>query len=227
MFETFWLEPTDRERRWLRRFADGPCPAMAGDQSAPENVRALEHSYHNAKIQIDDGPFKLSQRADDDHPYHYSPEPGDEPFARDQRWLQIAKCECGYEFTRADSFQVHSEAVYRRVDNGEIHTTRDAPVGALWNAWWYGDWAKGDDGLSIMCKLPGGHDWAIDGQASNCTRPGEAHHCWVRHGTFGDRLTVDKDGNTCKAGGGSIWVHKPVEWHGFLRGGRLLEVGET
>lgn len=215
MFETFWLEPTDRERRFLRRYADGECPAMGGD-----------HSYHRAKVQIEDGPAFLFT-GKEGRRTHVGHNAGEEQFCRDERWLQVARCECGYEFTTADAFQVFIKLIYRRIDGGGATTLADADVGALWDAWWMGDWARGDDGLCAMCKLPGGHDWAIDGTASNCTRKDEPHHCWVRHGSFGDRITVDKDGNTCSADGGSIWVHKPVEWHGFLRQGKLLEVGEA
>jgi hypothetical protein len=41
----------------------------------------------------------------------------------------------------------------------------------------------------------------------------------VRHGTPPD-VTVDKNGLTCNAGGGSIQV---PGWHGFLRNGELVE----
>lgn len=215
MFETFWIEPTDREYRFLRRYAEGECPAMGGD-----------HSYHRAHIQIEDGPAGL--RADDNgHMLHFSPDPGDAQFCRDERWRQVAICACGYQFTTEDKFQILTHLIYRRIDGAGETSLGDAPTGALWSAWWMGDWAKGDDGLAVVCRLPGGHDWLIDGSASNCTREGQPHHCWVRHGTFGERLTVDKNGDTCAAGGGSIWVHKPVEWHGFLRQGRLVEVGEA
>lgn len=219
MYETHWLERTDRERRWLRRYA-------RSDEECPDRGT---HGYHGALVAIEDGPAELSQRAGDDRPYHYSPDPGDEAFSRDPRWLEVAHCSCGYTFTKLDPFQVHTEIIYRRLDTGEDTTISDAAVGALWDAWWMGEWAQGDDGLSIVCKLPGNHHWVIENRASNCTRPDEPHHCWVRHGSFGDRLTVDKQGNTCSAGGGSVWVNqgRAEEWHGFLRNGQLLEVGET
>lgn len=216
MYETFWLDPTDRERRSLRRYArdsDG-CPAMPGS-----------FSYHEAQVAIEDGPAELYM--EEGREYHRSPEPGDPQFNRDQRWLEIARCKCGYEFTSLDRFQVNSDLIYRRHDTGEEMTLRDAPVGALWVANWMGGWARGDDGLAVVCKCPPNHDWTIDGQASNCTRQGEPHHCWVRHGTRYDRLTVNKDGNTCAAGGGSIWVDMPNGWHGFLTNGWLHEVAET
>lgn len=216
MYETFWLELTDRERRWLRRYAEGPCSARDGDE------------YHSARVVVEPGPITLTERDENGRRYHESPSPRAPEFCHDRRWLEIAHCECGYTFTNVDAFQVLTRAIYRRFDTGEEITLKDAPVGAMWDAWWMGDSWRGEDGLCVVCVLPGGHQWTIDGRASNCTRPGEPHHCWVRHGTPPhERVNVDKNGNTCAAGGGSIWVHKPVEWHGFLRDGRLVEVGET
>jgi hypothetical protein len=49
-------------------------------------------------------------------------------------------------------------------------------------------------------------------------RDDTVHRCWVRHGTVGDKLTVDKAGNTCAAGAGSIQM---AAWHGFLQQGVL------
>jgi lambda family phage portal protein len=54
-------------------------------------------------------------------------------------------------------------------------------------------------------RTPGG-TWDIDGRASNCTRPDDdTHRCWVRHGDPRTGVVhVDKDGDTCGAGSGSI-----------------------
>jgi hypothetical protein len=90
------------------------------------------------------------------------------------------------------------------------------PPGALW----FAPWKKrfGFDGKALYCRLPGGHDWFIDGRCSNCTLPNDTQHrCWVRHGEP-PYITVDKNGNTCSAGAGSIIV---PNWHGFLRQGYL------
>ena len=83
----------------------------------------------------------------------------------------------------------------------------------LWCGW---------DGRAIVVICPDGHHWAIDGRCSNCTKPDEwTHRCWCRHGTPEKAdLTVDKNGNTCNAGGGSIQTPK---WHGFLTNGVLSE----
>ena len=120
-----------------------------------------------------------------------------------------------------------SSRIMRNLATGEELSSADLPIGACWPASpaeaAESGYPKGADGLTIFCKVPGdevGHIWMIDGRASNCTmREDHAHRCWVRHGTIGDRLTVDKKGNTCQAGGGSIAVRG---WHGFLRDGRLV-----
>jgi hypothetical protein len=73
------------------------------------------------------------------------------------------------------------------------------------------------DHLSVM--TPGGV-WVIDGRAANCDRPEDMdHRCWVRRGRP-PAITVDKNGNTCSAGAGSISCGA---WHGFLRDGRLVD----
>lgn len=77
------------------------------------------------------------------------------------------------------------------------------------------------DGKHLQCILPNGEQWDIDSRASNCTKPEDrTHRCWVRHGdpTKGEVIHVDKNGNTCNAGAGSIIVDG---WHGFLHQGIL------
>jgi hypothetical protein len=76
------------------------------------------------------------------------------------------------------------------------------------------------DHRSLIVKCPDGHEWMIDSRASNCAMPNDnTHHCWVRHGRPEDgTLHVDKSGNTCAAGAGSIETPK---WHGFLHNGHL------
>jgi hypothetical protein len=114
--------------------------------------------------------------------------------------------------------------VYRNIDTGE--ETHELPIGALFV---YANPGRGHDGLSVACVVPysePGHtddrlQWHIDGFASNCTKPEDAtHRCWVRHGTIGETVHVDKSGNTCAAGGGSIQV---PGFHGFLHHGVLWD----
>lgn len=84
----------------------------------------------------------------------------------------------------------------------------------------------GYDGKSIVCITPidaaakkPGSWWMIDSMASNCTmKLDKKHRCWVRHGSVGESLHVDKNGLTCAAGAGSI-QHR--EWHGFLHNNKL------
>lgn len=114
--------------------------------------------------------------------------------------------------------------LYRREDTGQELTLNDAPPGAIWRATWFeGTDVKdmrlvGFDGQSWCCKLPGGSTWVIDSRASNCgDKNDDTHRCWIRHGTA-PKFTVDKNGKTCSAGGGSIEANG---WHGFLRDGWL------
>jgi len=196
----FWLQPTDREKRYLRRYASGSkC-------SGPM-------SYHNAMVLLDESP----EVACPDGCWKDSGQTADN-FKGHPLWP--THCACGYEFKPEDEWQLFSQHLYRRADTGEEMTLRDAPEGAMWNADWYpkdSAW-RGDDGRAIICKVPKNHNWHVDGPASNCTRPNEPHHCWVRHGEP-PNLTVDKNGNTCAAGAGSI---QTKDWHGFLRNGELV-----
>lgn len=110
--------------------------------------------------------------------------------------------------------------IFRRVDTGEEMTLNDATPGAMFFADWYKERPEylGPDGKCLIVVLPNGHHWMVDGRASNCTRKGDkVHKCWCRHGEA-PNITVDKVGNTCAAGAGSIAVEG---YHGFLRNGYL------
>lgn len=118
--------------------------------------------------------------------------------------------------------------LYRRIDNGDIKTLSDFPPGAMVRNHGYESTMLpeiiGVDGQSWSVKMPSSPEesplmWHIDGQASNCTKKDDKiHKCWCRHGVA-PRFTVDKNGNTCSAGAGSILV---PGWHGFLRDGYLI-----
>jgi hypothetical protein len=120
--------------------------------------------------------------------------------------------------------EVDEQGVWRRLDTGEeFYSCAQVPPGAMW----FADWMlglehepfAGPDGRCLVVKLPNGHDWMIDAVCSNCTDREDAlrggHKCWVRHGTA-PQITVDKNGKTCAAGGGSI---QSGDYHGFLRNG--------
>lgn len=110
-----------------------------------------------------------------------------------------------------------------RPDTGE---TQRSPhlfgPGAMWIATWLmgdsgGRWHPGPDGNILIVETPGG-SWNIDSRASNCDRRDDhVHHCWIRHGEP-PNITVDKNGDTCGAGAGSIQCGS---YHGFLRNGHL------
>lgn len=147
----------------------------------------------------------------------------------DSRWP--VKCEkCGEPFKPSDRWLVDHWRLYRRGDNDELVTLHDAPPGSCWDAHWYRDdypprppgcgSMTGPDGRTLIVRCPDGHDWIIDSRASNCTKKDDnAHWCWVRHGKPEDgTLHVDKNGNTCSAGAGSI---QTPHWHGFLHHGEL------
>lgn len=204
----FLLEPTDDARRWLRRYV-----------STDHAAWTCAEGWHEARALIENGTVVPG-----DHPGTVRDEEDVEAYAGDPRWPTHCEQGCGYAFTEDDHRQLFTRRIYRvaavmpgaALQVGEILTLEDAPAGAMWYADWIGEWAQGPDGRSLVAVVPGGHQWMIDGQASNCTRPGDrTHKCWVRHGTPPD-VTVDKNGETCAAGAGSIMANG---YHGFLRGG--------
>lgn len=213
---TFWLEPTDRIATGLRRYAD----RHLGDGPVQFTCAA---GYHSALVFTGEDAAVFH-----DHDGHrvLAVRP---PVAHDDpRWP--GRCACGYAFAVDDHWQEWQELIYARPDTGDRYTLRarqpsdvggppSAPPGATWDAWWLPQSWAGPDGISLMVRLPNGRDWAVDSQASNCTRPGQPHQCWVRHGDPREcRVTVDKSGDTCSAGAGSI---QAADYHGFLRDGVL------
>lgn len=110
--------------------------------------------------------------------------------------------------------------VYRNITTG-VKTHR-LPPGSLIVVPADFQYATGYDGLAVVCIVPrraagskyGTMWWHIDGMASNCTKKDDSvHRCWVRHGSWGEPVHVDKNGCTCAAGAGSISV---PGFHAFL-----------
>lgn len=188
----FYLEKTDRTQRSLRRYAG------THDCCTP-------FGYHDAC-------FFLDVVTDAGN--------AEEVPCKDPRWP--TKCEhCDYVFAMNDAYQTLTRCLYRRLDTGEEMTLDDAGPGAMWNGEWMltegSNRYRGPDGICLIAKLPNGDSWLMDGPASNCARPGEDHKCWVRHGVP-PNITVDKDGDTCAAGSGSIQSN---DYHGFLVNGEF------
>ena len=194
----FWIEPSGQARLSLRRYA------ASGSQCA-------QNGYHDASVFIEDVPAIKTEKG---YLHHFTER---KPPKDDPRWP--THCTCGYVFQEADNWQLFSEWLYRRADNGEIVTLRKLPPGAMFDAWWSTPDRKGPDGRSLVAICPDGTEWCIDSRASNCTLPDDrAHKCWIRHGEP-PNITVDKNGLTCAAGAGSIVGHNG--YHGFLRNGEF------
>lgn len=205
----FMLDPTLRVRRYLRRYT--PVEIR---QSKPVRNCSV-HGYHDARVFVDIAEIEQDKEgcwavgSGDGEQLLY--------FVGDERWPKA--CECGYEFVEADERQVFAARLYRRSDTGEQIELGKAPPGAMWDATWYPEDWRGPDGKALMVVLPNGDHWHIDGMASNCTKPNDKEHrCWIRHGQP-PNLTVDKQGNSCAAGSGSIHAGN---WHGYLRNGELV-----
>jgi hypothetical protein len=195
--QCFFLQPTNRKRRSLRRYSvHSSCP---------------DGKYHSRCATLD---FVDARHSDTQHP--------DVP---NDHWLWPVACVCGYRFQSDDVIQVFVEDVFARSDNGEITTIIDAPPGAMWFADWLvvegSNRFRGPDDHCLIVRLPNGNDWVIDGRANNCTLPNdEVHRCWVRTGTI-PNITVSKEGGpTCAAGAGSIQCGN---YHGFLRNGVFVD----
>lgn len=77
-------------------------------------------------------------------------------------------------------------------------------------------------GEHLNVQLPTGNWWDIDSRGANCSAPWDKNHrCWVKQGDL-PFITINKDGYTCDAGGGSVLTRNP-NWHGFLRNGNFYE----
>lgn len=208
--QTFWLEPTGTVATGLRRYSrgDGGLTCAEGHHSALNYIGTAPDARDEQGFSV------TAPEMDHDDP----------------RWPTTCQ-HCDYPFTDTDQWQPWTLPLYRRTDTGQLrvlHASAPAPdapsaePGACWDAWWlrilYKD-RPSADGITLMVRCPNGSDWCVDSQASNCTRPGEPHQCWVRHGDPREcQVTVDKNGDTCAAGAGSI---VSGDYHGFLQHGVL------
>lgn len=196
----FLLKPTQLHRKYLRRYRYSETSQQCGT-----------HYICEAKVLLDEAEYA------EDPSTHMADE------AERSSYSEWPKCcaRCGTVFSDNDPWQVFYLDVWQRSDTGELITLRDAPAGAIWNAHWmlHGKEEAGD-GQYLVVKLPNGNDWAIDSRANNCTMPtDDVHQCWVRHGEAPE-IHVDKNGQTCAAGAGSILSGN---YHGFLHHGWLVE----
>lgn len=191
----------------LRRFTYG-----AGDRGVPCPARGYGHEASN--VVFETAPVRVDGRGIEEV------WPASE-FAESLLW-PTACIHCGELCAGEWEWQVHTDRWYRLEGVGQW-VIRDLPEGAMFDASWLPERWHGDDGiaLTVVCP-PGGLSahWNVDAPASNCTRQGEPHRCWCRHGDpRTEPVTVDKDCDTCTAGAGSIATS---DWHGFLRAGALV-----
>jgi len=180
----FLLEPSGLAEYELRRYSRSELQRCPGNR--------WQMRCHDARVVIGRGP---------EHDHDWTPPPIHE------MWPRL--CDCGYEFRPEDHWQANDQRLFRRSDTGEEITLRDAPVGAIWRAEWLEGLTGhgGPDGKVYYCRLPGRHDWCIDGPAENAAqdKPG-----WQRTGEA-PRFTVTP----------SVF---PPGWHGYLRDGELVPV---
>jgi hypothetical protein len=177
------LTATEQASLSLRRYTnDRSCSAHT-------------HGYHNAHTHIGTAPVVHLDRGcwDVDYP---------QPPHSDPRWP--VQCVCGYHFQESDAWQVTKNRMYT-CDTGEQLTLSEARPGMIWDAEWLLDfddpWA-GPDGRCLMCRLPDGSDWCIDG-------PSRSGGKWTRTGEP-PRLTVQPS------------IASPG-YHGFLVDGVLSD----
>ena len=185
-----WLEPTEYMQISLRRY-----------KGAQDGQPLCNHtnSYHDAKVvvvpQVERPKDQDTGRGLLDHPDY----PHDDP-----RWPK--ECPCGFKFGDDAHWQVNERILYSNPEMNGLITIDDAPVGSMWDAWWYNH--KGPDGRCIVVRTPGG-DWIVD-------YPCKDGKGWERTGTppnITARPSIGIGGDP-----GGRW-----KYHGFLTDGYLVE----
>lgn len=223
MIKVFWLEPIELVQVQLRRFTFTRDKTCRGSKDWGHDASHVIFEQAPRSAWVEDLPDGC-HRDRDDLVSHEDP-----------RWPETCE-KCGEPFQIDDEWQLNTHQLHRGASDGKLYTLRNCPVGSMWNAAWLADRAggayTGPDGISLHVRTPGG-DWNVDGEASNCTRKqdqavpgqpgvrrfGRSHYCWVRHGDpRTGEIHVDKNGNTCAAGAGSIICGN---YHGFLHNGHL------
>jgi hypothetical protein len=197
----FLLEPTSRIRVYMRvlnlyKYAEDPCPKAVADRACP---------CHEARVFVDERDWPIIEGHVDDSGIQIA-----KLLEGDSRWPVVCEA-CGKAF--AEIVGIYSDIltyrVWRAEDGREFSDDRgNPPPGAMRRLWWmeglegYG----GPDGKVYSVITPDGHDWIMDGPASNgeAFKPG-----WMRTGTP-PLITATPSIQTGK-------------WHGYLRNGELVE----
>lgn len=202
-----WWDDTGHMVLYLRRYHSGDpkaCPV---------------HGYHNAMAYCGG-----VDRPADDVKWSTVPALQVETYEGDERWP--THCACGYAFTADDEWQVFTDTVMRGAD-GSTLPLRDLPVGAMYDAQWYGE--KGADGISLVVVCPPRAEchntWHVDGGAYKDGKVSHPAPAWSRTGDPRDPPTLtcspsieigfarDKSGKHVPSG--------PCYYHGHLQHGVL------
>jgi hypothetical protein len=140
----FFLEPTEYMQVSLRRY-----------KGAQDGQPLCNHtnSYHDANVIV----VPMIERPKDQNTGRGLLEHPDYPHD-DPRWPR--ECPCGFKFKDDAHWQVNERILYTTPEMNGLTTIDDAPVGAMWDAWWYDH--KGPDGMCLVVRTPGG-DWIIEG----------------------------------------------------------------
>jgi hypothetical protein len=115
--KVFFLVPTDRERRWLRRFthfkSDHKC--------------AKTGSYCNAMFEVGEADIRYTKDG-------YIDMTGrDRPPTAEPCWPKTCDA-CGLPFDEKDEYQLFTKQIYIRESDGFRCTLAEAPPGACWDA---------------------------------------------------------------------------------------------
>lgn len=123
------------------------------------------------------------------------------------RWILLLPFWPFTRFARSEIVECFPVGFESENDFRNQLNTGKIKVGAVWDAHWCSDCRKGPDGKSLVVLTPKGL-WYVDGRSFTCTRKSDdEHRCWVRHGSTEEgNLQVDKLGNTCESGAGSIRI---------------------
>lgn len=152
--ECFWVEPTGKALRTLRRY-------RRGEEECSQNVVG----YHDAEVEIGDDFDVLWADGDDGIRYVAAIDTAD--YAGDSRWP--THCICGYRFTEDDHWQTRQEQIYKSADGrraGVTYAHQGKPTpGAMFDTFWRPEIRK-EDGLAISVVCPDGAIWCIDGEAT-------------------------------------------------------------
>jgi hypothetical protein len=186
--QCFWIEPTEMARSELRRYERHSYDPMP-PPSCPQNSMR----YHDTSVYIGDVPYLFTEdgRLGEEGKLSHD----------DPRWPKACDV-CGCLFRDEDYWQHNLLRLFRGAPDGKLYTVRNAPPGAMYDAYWWR--VKGPDGIALAVCLPpnGGDDvWHPDS-------PSSSGGAWMRTGTIPNV--------TCTP---SILTPR---YHGFLTNGKLV-----